>query len=360
MSDRFSTLPLTQGDFDEGEDRGVAWRDRWRLFHLADGQRWFGSAAKQWWYEPGSSTVPQAMVLVGEEGAGLSSFLNWLGRDEASGGDTRRLVLVDTSKPPLRGRDWQEQMDDLWSRLRIGLDEEPQAPPGWLPSQSLRGRAVTLVLLGTRRLNEVVASVLFADLRAVVEGRSLGAARLVVCTHEPAALATGPFSSLSSVCQVYRLGYLRPEDIDEIWQAEKSSAPEGVSAGCFEWTGGQPLLVNVFLAGCRDHRDLEPDQIGRGLRDDPPRNVKLWQTRLAELVAAPEPRRIVEALVNRQRLQRLHDVFTMRHLFAGGWVRIEQTDDEDPATRHWVVRSESHAEWARDVLRETTALRRQP
>jgi len=293
------------------------------------------------------------MVLLGPAGAGLTTFHRWLRLRTQR--NKVRLVELDfariaqTDNPAEQrtrlasswlGRNGDHSHTDLAGLLdRLLLPESPDAPSN--------DRLRTHILWRVDRLHPENKEILLGRLRDLFERRALEGARFAVLAHETAPLEDAePFSSFLDVCEVYRLADFTVADVEAMWRdwvPDRADQAGEVAGGCIEWTGGQPVLVNLYLGRLCDTGESF-DQAGQWLLEHPPRNaLQHWQKELARIVgeSALLRRKVGNFLADEPRESVTRDELP---LFLAGWIGQD-------ADGRWAIRSRAHASWAAGPLR---------
>ncbi|MCP4657225.1 MAG: hypothetical protein GY856_17590 [bacterium] len=379
----FSTEPLRDDDLlavsDDGcpaapDGRAVPpWlraEKKWRVVSLARGQTQSfpppsGQAAEEFVEEDhlvGSGFQPP-MVVLGPAGAGLTSFHRWSRlRVERAGVDlveldfariaqtddpvTQRNLLASSwlgsnGDPDLASADLAGMLD------RLLLPGSPDAPSNDRPRAH--------ILLRVDRFHRDNKEILLGRLRDLVERRIPDGARFVVLAHETAPLEqTEPFSSFLAVCDVYRLADFTVGDVEAMWRdwvLDRADQAGEVAQKCIEWTGGQPVLVNLYLERLFDVTDVDKkiesqsfDQVSAWLEEHPPGNaLQHWQGELARIVGESSllRRKVGSFLAGQVRENVTREELP---LFLAGWIGQD-------AEGRWAIRSKAHARWAAGPLR---------
>ncbi len=301
-------------------------------------------------------------VVLGPAGAGLFIFYRWI-RLRARQANVRLVELdfarIAQAADPARQRAvfaaslldsdaaTTGLSDDLAGLLdQLLLLEDPEAPSN--------GQLRSYILLRVDRFHRENMETLLAKLRDFVERRVLRV-RFTVLTHETAPLeAAGPFSSFLNVCDVYRLADFTAADIEALWRTwvpdRAMHAPE-VARHCIDWTGGLPVLVNLYLGRLFDTTDIEKeisrssfDHVGAWLVQHPPQaDLKHWQGELARMVDESSllRRKVGSFLAGEVRGSVTREELP---LFLAGWIGQD-------AEGRWAIRSRAHARWAEGPLR---------
>ncbi len=305
------------------------------------------------------------MVVLGPAGAGLTTFHRWI-RLRTRQAEVRLVDLdfarIAQSDDPAKQRtrlasswlgadaDTDLQSSDLAGILdRLLIPKSPDAPS----NERLRAH----ILLRVDRLHRENKEILLGRLRDLVERRALEGARFVVLAHEKAPLEeTEPFSSFLDVCDVYRLADLTDGDIAAMWRdwvPDLAAQAPDVARECIAWTGGQPVLVNLYLGRlfadvttvAKEIKSESFKQVSDWLLEHPPRNaLQHWQGELARIVAESSllRRRVGNFLAGEVRENVTRDDLP---LFLAGWIGQD-------AEGRWAIRSKAHARWAEGPLRE--------
>ena len=345
MSDRSSTAPLDERHFRDPGSRPVAWREKgWPLYKLRLGQMVLGRDCEESQL-PSPTAFERPQIVVGEAGAGMTSFYAWLGARHLT-----EAILLDLESPPLSGSTWRSKYEDLIQRFHTELKRQQTEFAAAARFVDLIKCKPVTILGAADRLDKDVAEVVFGELRGAVEAGRLSAGGLIIGVRQEDSIYSGVFSDFATVCDVSRLGYFAKEDVEQLLDGT-TGLPQNLAAQCMTWTGGQPLLVQMFLAMQARAPDIDPQAIGHMLRDAPPRATWHWQVRLAELVRNPRIHQIVTALVGGQVLDDGGVPLLMHQLFVAGWTRLDK--------RRWYIRSECHKAWARPVLQDPAAYRKE-
>ncbi len=380
-SNPFSTDPLNDTDllsgFDDGcpkapEGRAVPpWlrAAKWRVAPLAKGKM---SLFPPTGGKPADVFIEQdhlvgtgfrpPMVVIGPAGAGLTTFHRWirLRAKQATGAapaelDFARIAQTDDPAKQRRllasrwfGSDEDADLSDDFARM---LDEF--LLPRSSKAQSNKKRR-THVLLRVDRFHPKNKEILLGRLRDLVERRTLDGERFAVLAHETAPLEDAePFSSFLAVCEVYRLADFTAEDIEGMWRdwvPDRAAQASELARQCVTWTGGQPVLANLYLGHLLDITDPEKkieieafDQTGSWLAEHPPQNaLQHWQGELARIVTESSllRRKVGSFLVGENR-----ETVTREELplFLAGWIGQD-------ADGRWGIRSKVHKRWAEGPL----------
>ncbi len=370
----FSTEPLHDDDLLPNSATGPAaphgravppWlraENRWRVVPLAQGQTQLfpppgGQPAEEFVEEDHlvGTGFRAPMVVLGPAGAGLTTFDRWIRLRAQQAGV--RLVELDfahiaqTDDPEkqrtLLASSWlspDAKADILGADLTKMLDllllpENPDAPS----NNQLRAH----ILLRVDRLHRENKDILLGRLRDLVERRALEGARFAVLAHETAPLEeAGPFSSFLAVCEVYRLADFTAADVETMWRdwvPDRAAQAAEVAKKCIEWTGGQPVLVNLYLGRLFDVSESF-DQVSAWLIEHPPRDaLQHWQGELARIVGENSllRRKLGSFLAGEVRESVTREELP---LFLAGWIGQN-------AEGRWAMRSKAHMRWAAGPLR---------
>jgi len=302
------------------------------------------------------------MVILGPAGAGLTTFHRWAQLRVRQAGV--QLVELDFARiaqtaDPARQRtllasswladgDAELPGDDLVETLdRFLIPGSPRAPSNAQPRAH--------ILLRVDRLHDENKEILLGRLRDLVERRDLEGARFAILAHEMAPLEDAePFSSFLGVCEVYRLADFTASDVAAMWRdwvPDRAAQATEVARACIEWTGGQPVLVNLYLGRLFDitksKKEIQKesfDQVSAWLVEHPPRSaLQHWQGELARIVKESTllRRKVGSFLAGEVRENVTREELP---LFLAGW--IGQVEDG-----RWAIRSRAHARWAEGPLR---------
>ncbi|KXJ04461.1 hypothetical protein AC249_AIPGENE9183, partial [Exaiptasia diaphana] len=235
---------------------------------------------------------------------------------------------------------------DLASLLdRFLLPQNPEAPSNERPRSH--------IFLRVDQFHRENKEILLGRLRDLVEQRAIEGSRFLILAHETAPLEqTGPFSSFLAVCDVYRLADWTREDVSYMWRtwvpAQAESADQ-VAEACIEWTGGQPILANLYLGYLFERTDLLEtkeiwDQAGSWLIEHPPQNaLQHWQHELAKILDGSTllRRKFSGFLAGETKRSVLRDELP---LFLAGWIGQDEKGK-------WAIRSRAHARWGEGPFR---------
>lgn len=300
-----------------------------------------------------SNSGARPIVVLGEAGSGITSLCRWI----ASGAGTREsdrpgFVRLDAGSLPA-GTDEAEAQRRLVGQLAGRLDgfDEPNEGASIVRAleflgQDQPGGPLVVLFEGLQGLDPPMAERLFGQLRALVEERRAPGLRLVVTAETEDRLNPGEFSSFLSISDVYRPPSFERREIDELWRRSGKGKPGSadVARECCAWTGGQPLIVQLFLSRLFDRPD-DLARIGPELISNPPATLTRWQSRLAAItrhrVALRERMR---AYVKGTTESDARATSELEPLYIAGWIR------RDAETCRWGIRSKAHAEWARGPL----------
>jgi len=365
---------------------GLAWRaekdrEAYRVIRLVEGGQVPRFPPGQVQYLEGSAFAPDvsaewpppARVVLGEKGAGLTFFTEWLrraipgtacfaevcvNRAFAESGAVVERTLVEA---------FVEDVGTAWARLEgddlVAGDDDAR---WWrdLPSGFVRALAEYDRRFGARHPLLVVighwTGVRPADVRRLLQGlrglleepRPLRHVAVILAGEDESVFATEGIqgSRFDEVADFLRLPFLDAREIELLAGARfglKVKAADRLGAIGLEWTGGQPRLVDLFLRNVAEE-NLTPEQAGEMLLRRPPRtSLKRWQLRLAEITQGNSRlRRFVEACARSERFldSVVDDEWTS--LFTAGWVR------QDIYSGCWTIRSRAHREWAMEPLNE--------
>ncbi|HEX7182766.1 MAG TPA: ATP-binding protein [Thermoanaerobaculia bacterium] len=308
------------------------------------------------------------LILAGEVRSGLRSFLNWVRWiSETEKATPFRFVLLDAHRIATEVEDLADealgaalagQLRKFSGRMGSAVDElfrKGERRVGRMLElyERIFGRELPLVLAlaGLEALSQRARVRLLGGLRSFVEGYRFRG-RLIVAVSKLEVLDPDPnVSPLLGMAAAYRPPVLTRDEIASLWErfGSGSGAFRAVADGCFEWTGGQPLLVQRYLSIRYAQSELDSDRIGNRLRQDSSaEEVWLWQQDLAAiLLEDPEARRFLERLTQGHVSSAFETSRSWRQLFVSGWIRH---DERDPS--RWVIRSRAHSEWVKPVLKD--------
>ena len=379
----FSTEPLSDDDLLADSDNGCPaapdgravppWLragKKWRVVSLARGQTQDFPPPRG---KPANEFIEKnhlmgtgfrtPMVVLGPAGAGLTTFHRWIRLRTRQAGV--RLVELDFARIA-QADDPAEQQTRLASSW-LGSDADAAVLSGDLagmldqlllpgnPEAPSNDQLRSHILLRLDRLHRENKEILLGRLRDLVERRALEGARFAVLAHETAPLEeAGPFSSFLAVCEVYRLADFTVSDVAAMWQdwvPDRATQAAEVAQRCIEWTGGQPVLVNLYLGRLFDVTNIKKkiksesfDQVSAWLVEHPPRAaLQHWQGELAQIVRESSllRRKVGSFLAGEVREDVTREELP---LFLAGWIGQD-------AEGRWAIRSKAHARWAEGPLR---------
>jgi hypothetical protein len=281
----------------------------------------------------GRADLPQAAIVVGERGSGMTTFIEWL---------TER-----GSQPAWELHGIRE--------ARLSLE----------PWQSSAARASRFVVVdrswGAQGDEDDVAW-----LAGLIDSASWRAShsRLVCVTRDVRTLRTDPlFSTILSRGHAFRLPHFDPPELKG-WvrallgaDADKlqDEQIEGLGRAAKGWVGGQPFLTHLFFSKVKSDLTACPDQAlhdafdraGAFLRDRRPHMVLRWQEQLASLIGEPTARQELISYASGKTKTPGESNFTDHDVdfFLAGWVG--RTADGE----RWGIRSRCHEHWARQAIR---------
>jgi hypothetical protein len=296
------------------------------------------------------------IVVLGPAGIGLTTFHRWI-RVTA---DRANVGLVDLNFESIAEKNDPAKERSVLAARWFGSTSEESVSCADLTRMiehhlgsidtklSERTRIHTLLRMDV--LHSENKLIVLGRLRDLVERRSLRKAHLVVLAHETAPLEdTEPFSSFLAVCNVFRLADFSIADVEHMWRcwaSDRAAWSSEVAEACIEWTGGQPVLVNLFLARLYEvaASDLKADElpfskIGKWLEHHPPRGAfQHWQNELARLVSKNRflRRRIANYAAGDTRKTITREELP---LFLAGWIGQRPNGE-------WAIRSRAHNRWA--------------
>jgi hypothetical protein len=330
--------------------------------------------------KPGASDRP--LLMLGEAGSGISSFMNWVrGRTERQKGDRNLYLHLDWRR--ISGRkfqnDPQRAIADHFAAMssdelkRLSPMAQAATEPGHLVealaalAKDEHREPLVLCVEELSSLPPDVANELLARLRGFIESGYGQKVRIVAtATDEANLLHQEPYSSFLPICDVFRMPSFSGEELQELWQNYGWRSKNAVvtteeaseaGAAALRWTGGQPLLTMLFFgyawreAAKADTRtNPEFDDCGNWLLRHPPAaHLAQWRRRLAQVIKTNSfLHRRVTAYADGQTDGTEVLEAELQPLFVTGWI------GQDEHTRRWGIRSACHATWIKDALRNPT------
>jgi len=326
----------------------VAWGTAYRLEVLALGRR---SVFPR--LESALSTdralLGRPVVVIGEEGAGLTSFF-----------------AMHQRKLQFRAYDFATGNSSDLREILLGRNH-----PGTKAAtsdQSSRGKIRPILLVNLER--SYASDEIVAQVRSLSEGFSDQAplqSGLYFTGSDERVFDAGVYSEFSAISSVTRLPRFTLQELSKLLarhlanQKETLAQVNSAAMVLLRWTGGQPLLVQSLLADIRSLDDLSQSKLMRRLRDHPPPVVLNWQRRLGQLLEDSKDKPIYTELSNhvRQLLKggsypidtdnsELWAPMCLRPLCLAGW--LSPGLSEDGKHRVWRF-SDLHQFWAQPVVR---------
>lgn len=298
------------------------------------------------------------MVILGAPGSGLSTFSHWVsGQVSGSGANDEPLLRVDLATAgddrdersqaiAIRGmfaRAYGDTLAGSDAANLTGLVDKYLAGDGWAGDRA-GPRCVLITHLA--RLHPENAKTLLGRIRDRAESGGLDGPQVIFLASDPKLLTTLPFSHILDVADTYRLGDLLVQDVESMWEThgkQKRIDSADLARECIEWTGGNPLLVQIFLRHM-DQSDVQLKDAGPWLLEHAPEStLASWRSDLARLtITDAAARRKMQAFVAGRTES---DVWqSMGDLFVAGWIGPNERG-------RWTVRSKCHAQWAQEPLR---------
>lgn len=297
------------------------------------------------------------MVVLGPAGAGLTTFHRWA-RLRVKKAKVKPVELVELDFARIAQTDdpaeQRVRLASSWHGADTDLARTDLASmiDQLLSNEKLRAH----ILQRVDRLHLENKEILLGRLRDYAELRSLDGDRFTVLAHETAPLEDAePFSTFLDVCEVYRLADFTVADVEAMWRdwvPDRADQASDVAQKCIEWTGGQPVLVNLYLGRLFDEADELVNQTGAWLLEHPPRSIlQHWQRELARIVGESTllRRKVSSFLAGEVRESVTREELP---LFLAGWIGQDEKG-------RWAIRSRAHARWAADPLRSPERYRRE-
>lgn len=278
-----------------------------------------------------------ATIILGEVGSGRSTLLRavdgWLARQSTIQWARAECDLLDASA-----------LYGLLGNMTSGWDGVAKH----LTAQGGKGSRRLLILEHLNHYDPESITKIAARLRALFETRH--ELELLIFDNEPLLYAPDgddSSSEIATVSDVYRLPWWTADQIRR--PVGKPEIAESAAAACIEWTGGQPVLTQAFLAeASRKHpgtvSDIAKDlqHAGERVLARPPAQQVHWQAELRKLCQKAERLAVVRALVAGQCFKHHHLPADADPLFLAGWMCWTPV-------REWHMPL-CHRAWAREVV----------
>ena len=307
-----------------------------RLTHISAGPKvLFPEMEDLWldkgWFDP--RTTRRALAVLGEQGSGATSLINWL--------KARAAVLG----RPVRVLDGRAGLDEWAHELGVDRTDPFAHALRWVSTAAEAPPILVLHHLEHLPIDQVIS--ILARLRAAVERGLAPGARVVLVGQDADVLSVGPYSNIVSAVDVARPAWFTSRELGELIIKVRPGSIQDANAAtraCLESTGGHPLLSQQFLLQLR--RGGTAEEAARWLQYHPPTVLADWRGQLASIVT-----RHRSASTLASRLSASATAAEARisadtaPLCLSGWIgRVEL----DGVTR-WRM-SRAHKEWAKPVL----------
>ncbi len=341
----------------------LSWVYGWRLELLSDGRNDFFPQREDLPL-PREAPYPGPLVLIGEEGGGETSFANWLGRAPSS----PRPITVDLAG--FQGTDPRHLAKHFLARMGVSGEDQDGYQALFNGLDGLKKANTLVVGAGIDRLAPALGGDFLATVRHEIERPSgtwdLHGISLVLTGRDEDAFNTAPFSFIAPVVRVCRYPRFTPAELDILLAHHRapgsdkdhtpSSHPSPEARALHRFTGGQPLLAQLFLSRLDREATLDSmPAIYRQLRDTSHDSLAGWRRRLAKMITRDE--RIKNAVrdlaggheyrVGPSSIPDAAPMFT-RSLSLAGWMSPGLS--ADGGTEVWRF-SDLHKFWALQVLR---------
>ncbi len=351
----------------------VVWKKgkAWSLRHVGEGNKPWALPGKEVCFDKAkleeSVRASRAIIVVGAPHGGLTSFYHWLTRGDGS----ITALPVDLREAQLRGNDVSDRMKAIAHGLRVEVEHHRKKrqietdlvahaePIDMIEEIAARAKELkldALVFRGFEALEEEEAKRFFGRLRALLEHprqplKSLG---LVLLGQSVGALDPQdqlPVSALLSLSDLYTPAGLSGELIAAMAERIDLDLDAGQLHDLVEWSGGEPLLVQVLfqlLWPAGDKCETVGEAIELLERERLPA-FDVWMRILArQMREKAATARVIERLLRRGSCPDDPDEprFAFAELFIENWIR--RGDDG----KSWTWRSECRRMLAADAHAE--------